>query len=84
VEQDLITSYISKVFSNEKTNNKQLSFYPSDKVKPQQSEDIVSNITYIANTDSDYEFPKTYAYLKHPVFSKAIIAFKTGYVPSES
>ena len=84
VEQDLVTSYISKVFTGDSVDSKEPSFYPSDKVRPEQSDDIVSNIEYIKKNDSDYEFPKTYAYLKHSVFSKAIIAFKTGYVPSES
>ena len=84
VEQDLVTSYISKVFTGDNVDSKEPSFYPTDKVKPEQSDDIVSNIAFIKKNDPDYEFPKTYAYLKHSVFSKAIIAFKTGYVPSES
>ena len=81
VEEDLITSYISKVFTGDNSESKEPSFEPCADIQPEQNDDIQFNIDFITKGAPNYEFPKTYAYLKHSVFAKAIIAFKTGYVP---
>jgi MoxR-like ATPase len=84
VEQDLVTSYISKVFTSDNADSDVPGFEPCQEITPNTSDNIENTIKIISEAAPDYELTKTYAYLKHPIFHKAIVAFKTGYVPQES
>ena len=70
-----ISKYIRNVFYTTNEDNKE-NFEPCGEINVLINHNIQSNIEFIEKNQPKYEFIKTYAYLKHPVFSNSIKLFK--------
>ena len=75
IDDIFISKYIRDVFCAVKKDNKE-SFQPWGEINVLINHNIQSNIDFIEKSQPKYEFPKTYAYLKHPVFSNSIHLYK--------
>lgn len=75
IDDIFISKYIRDVFCTVKKDNKE-SFQPCGEINVLINHNIQSNIEFIEKSQPKYEFPKTYAYLKHPVFSNSIHLYK--------